>query len=90
VDNPDITTPCRLTEGMLYEFNSLHYLFTEEFLSSLTLDCLNPITSEVLEQLKAELLVGDAFLLDCGLDIIVGMNPISQGVLESQILLLYI
>ena len=90
INNPEITTSCRLTDGMLYEFNSLNYLFTHEFLASLTSDCLNPITPEVLNQLREELLIGDELLLDAGLDIIVGLQSISMEVLTSQILLLYI
>jgi hypothetical protein len=89
VNNPEITTPCNLTEGMIYEFRSLN-LFTDEFLSSLYLDCLNPITPEVLRQLQSELFIGDSILLDSGLDIIVGMDSIPLDILASQILLLYV
>ena len=88
--NPEITTECRLDEGLLYEFNSLNYLFTDEFLSSLTLDCINPINQEVLNQLKEELIRGDELLLDAGLDIIVGIQSIPIEEITSQILLLYI
>jgi hypothetical protein len=90
INNPDITTPCRLTEGMLYEYNSLNYVFTDEFLASLTLDCLSPITPEVLDQLKAELIRGDELLLDAGLDIIVGIKSIPLEELTSQVLLLFV
>lgn len=89
VNNPEITTPCNLTEGMIYEFKSLK-IFTDEFLASLNLDCLNPITPEVLRQLQSELFIGDSILLDSGLDIIVGMDSIPLDILTSQILLLYV
>lgn len=89
INNPEITTPCNLTEGMIYEFKSLN-IFTDEFLASLSLDCINPITPEILRQLQSELFIGDSLLLDSGLDIVVGMNSIPLDILASQILLLYV
>jgi hypothetical protein len=91
VNDPTITVPYRLTPEILEEdFDRLDFLYTEDFLDSLTLESLNPITPEVLNQLHTELSCGDQILLDAGLDIIVGTESISIEELTFQVLLLYV
>ena len=86
--NPGLTFPGVLTYDIIYELNNLN-LFTEEFLSTLTPGCLNPFNPEVLNQLRAELLIGDDILLEAHLDIIVGLRFIPIEELITHINLLY-
>lgn len=91
VNDPTVAVPYRLTSEILEEdFYKLDFIYNKEFLDSLTLNCLNPFTPEVLNQINQELGYGDQILLEAGLDIVVGPESISIEELTFQVLLLYV